>query len=66
MTIFPVAALTLYYFLLVLPLPEFERNIPLRQNIVRPAFVALALDFGIYFMNGWLSQVLAYLLTRVH
>ena len=65
MTVFPVFVLTAYFGLLILHLPAFEQNIPLRQAIIRPAFVALGLNFGIYFMNGWLSDVFTYFLTRV-
>jgi len=41
-----------YYILLVLPLPMFEGDMKLRQDIVRSYTIFSNLILGIYFLNG--------------
>jgi len=54
----PSVIATLYYLLLVLPLPEFERNTVLRQNIIRSSMFTSNLVLATYFLNGKLTRAL--------
>jgi hypothetical protein len=53
----PGIILTVYYFLLVLPLPAFENDVTLRQGIVRSSIFTSNVVLAIYFLNGRLTRI---------
>ncbi len=54
----PGIILTVYYLLLVLPLPAFENDMRLRQGIVRSSIFTTNLILAIYFLNGRLTRAM--------
>jgi len=54
----PGIILTVYYLLLVLPLPTFENDMALRMSIVRSSIFTTNLILAIYFLNGRLTRAM--------
>ena len=59
----PSSLLTIYFFLLVLPLPAFDTDITLHQTIVRPSIFTSNVVLAIYFLNGRLTRVVRSILN---
>lgn len=47
-----------YYFLLLLPIPEFQGNFELRSAVIRPSAITSNIILAIYFLNGRLTGAL--------